>query len=344
MKKSKLLNTSILDNTRVRIQPSLIVGESNGYKSGDILDANAVVELVKKYSGGGNDEDFTDTKKASENFFYKEINGIKYVMYRTDDGHEEFGYSGGGNYIITDDPYNFKMKYYAASYIDDAPEISDNVLFTGERGVDDGYFSYVTVPVSSDYHDGTKEITLPVEGEYISDIDNPDQVPEHSIEITDDNVNEIKNDTTYIILDTIYNESSAELSRGVIPEDLLLPSGIDNTNLITVYAPYAVTSSGLLRIPEEYVFEFFALPVNIKVRDVLITETGTLENRTRRTSVSYGDVWFQIRIIATTGSPFERNITAFETSVVPRQGQSSPALFQYELWYSNGYFVKLVEI
>lgn len=129
MKKSKLLNTSILDNTRVRIQPNLIVGESNGYKSGDILDANAVVELVKKYSGGGKDEDPTDTKKASKNFFYKEINGIKYVMYRTDDGsHEEFGYSGGGNYIITDDPYNFKMKYYAAADADDAPDTSDNVL------------------------------------------------------------------------------------------------------------------------------------------------------------------------------------------------------------------------
>lgn len=129
MKKSKLLNTSILDNTRARIQPSLIVGESNGYKSGDILDANAVVELVKMHSGNSNDEIFTDTKKASKNFFYREINGIKYVMYRTDDGsHEEFGYSGGGNYIITDDPYNFKMKYYAAADADDAPDTSSNVL------------------------------------------------------------------------------------------------------------------------------------------------------------------------------------------------------------------------
>ena len=129
MKKSKLLNTSILDNTRARIQPNLIVGESNGYKSGDILDANAVVELVKKYSGNSNDEIFTDTKKASKNFFYREINGIKYVMYRTDDGsREEFGYSGGGNYIITDDPYNFKMKYYAAADADDAPNTSSNGL------------------------------------------------------------------------------------------------------------------------------------------------------------------------------------------------------------------------
>ena len=206
MKKSKLLNTSILDNTRARIQPSLIVGESNGYKSGDILDANAVVELVKKYSGNSNDEIFTDTKKASKNFFYREINGIKYVMYRTDDGsHEEFGYAGGGNYIITDDPYNFKMKYYAAADVDKAPEVSANVQFVGDRGAGDGYFTYVTVPVSSDYHDGTKKITLPVEGEYISDLDNPDQVPEHIFEITDDNAKEVANATKCIILKSTYN-------------------------------------------------------------------------------------------------------------------------------------------
>lgn len=268
MKKSKLLNTSILDNTRARIQPSLIVGESNGYKSGDILDANAVVELVKKYSGGGNDEDFTDTKKASENFFYKEINGIKYVMYRTDDGHEEFGYSGGGNYIITDDPYNFKMKYYAASDVDDAPEISDNILFTGDRGAGDGYFSYVTVPVSSDYHDGAKEITLPVEGEYISDIDNPDLVPAHIFEITDDNAKEVANATKYIILRSSYNSASynADLIYNSVPQ--VIKDYIDNldssSTLQTVLTPYIDVNGNLIQISRSGMRElvqFYNVPV-----------------------------------------------------------------------------------
>ena len=42
MIKSKLQNTTILDNTGTRVQPNVIVGEYNGYASGDILDANAV--------------------------------------------------------------------------------------------------------------------------------------------------------------------------------------------------------------------------------------------------------------------------------------------------------------
>lgn len=249
MKKSKLLNTSILDNTRVRIQPNLIVGESNGYKSGDILDANAVVELVKKYSGGSKDEDFADTKKASKNFFYREINGIKYVMYRTDDGsHEEFGYSGGGNYIITDDPYNFKMKYYAAADVDEAPDTSSNVLqFAGDRGTDDGYFSYVTVSVSSDYHDGTKEITLPVEGEYISDLDNPDEIPAHIFEITDDNVREVANAAKCIILKSTYN--SASYVAGPVPQ--VIKDYIDNlkgSTLQKVLTPYIDVNGNLIQI------------------------------------------------------------------------------------------------
>lgn len=268
MKKSKLLNTSILDNTRARIQPSLIVGESNGYKSGDILDANAVVELVKKYSGNSNDEIFTDTKKASKNFFYREINGIKYVMYRTDDGsHEEFGYAGGGNYIITDDPYNFKMKYYAAADVDKAPEVSANVQFVGDRGAGDGYFTYVTVPVSSDYHDGTKKITLPVEGEYISDLDNPDQVPEHIFEITDDNAKEVANATKCIILKSTYNSQS--YTPGIVPQ--VIKDYIDNlegSTLQKVLTPYIDVNGNLIQISRlgmRELIEQYNVPVQIQI-------------------------------------------------------------------------------
>ena len=269
MKKSKLLNTSILDNTRARIQPNLIVGESNGYKSGDILDANAVVELVKKYSGNSNDEIFTDTKKASKNFFYREINGIKYVMYRTDDGsHEEFGYSGGGNYIITDDPYNFKMKYYAAADADDAPDVSDTMLFAGDRGVGEGYFSYVTVPISSDYHDGTKEITLPVEGEYISDLDNPDEIPAHIFEITNDNAEEVANATKYIILRSTYNSASHDANElyGTVPQ--VIKDYIDNldstSTLRVVLTPYIDVDGNLIQISRSGMRElvqFYNVPV-----------------------------------------------------------------------------------
>lgn len=47
MRKSKLTNVSVLDNTGARIVPSMVIGESAGYASGDILDANATNELVQ---------------------------------------------------------------------------------------------------------------------------------------------------------------------------------------------------------------------------------------------------------------------------------------------------------
>jgi len=46
MKKSKLLNISVVDNRGLRVTPNVIVGESNGYISGDILDANATAWLI----------------------------------------------------------------------------------------------------------------------------------------------------------------------------------------------------------------------------------------------------------------------------------------------------------
>lgn len=50
MRKSKLQSTSALDITGARIQPNLVAGDYNGYPSGDILDANAVVGVVKETS------------------------------------------------------------------------------------------------------------------------------------------------------------------------------------------------------------------------------------------------------------------------------------------------------
>lgn len=49
-------NISVQDNRGIRITPNMTVGEKfNGYVSGDILDANAIVDLVKKMirDGGG---------------------------------------------------------------------------------------------------------------------------------------------------------------------------------------------------------------------------------------------------------------------------------------------------
>ena len=36
-------NLSVIDNTGARIQPRIVIGDSAGYKSGDILDANAMM-------------------------------------------------------------------------------------------------------------------------------------------------------------------------------------------------------------------------------------------------------------------------------------------------------------
>lgn len=41
-------NLSVIDNTGTRVQPRIVVGEGGDYKSGDILDANAVVKEVQK--------------------------------------------------------------------------------------------------------------------------------------------------------------------------------------------------------------------------------------------------------------------------------------------------------
>lgn len=46
-------NLSVIDNTGTRVQPRIVVGESTdtGYKSGDILDANAVINEMPDVDG-----------------------------------------------------------------------------------------------------------------------------------------------------------------------------------------------------------------------------------------------------------------------------------------------------
>ena len=49
--KSKLLNTSLVNNVGARVQPHVLIGSYRGFTSGDILDANAVAMMME--SGGG---------------------------------------------------------------------------------------------------------------------------------------------------------------------------------------------------------------------------------------------------------------------------------------------------
>lgn len=57
-------NISVLDNRGIRVNPSVIIGNTgNGYVSGDILDANAVYDVIK----GGDDEDQSDINTLSQN-------------------------------------------------------------------------------------------------------------------------------------------------------------------------------------------------------------------------------------------------------------------------------------
>lgn len=46
--RSSKTNLSVIDNTGARIQPRIIIGDNAGYKSGDILDANAMMNEVTK--------------------------------------------------------------------------------------------------------------------------------------------------------------------------------------------------------------------------------------------------------------------------------------------------------
>ena len=49
--KSKLLNTSLVNNVGARVQPHVWIGPYHGFVSGDILDANSVAMMVEQ--GGG---------------------------------------------------------------------------------------------------------------------------------------------------------------------------------------------------------------------------------------------------------------------------------------------------
>ena len=44
-------NLSVIDNTGTRVQPRIVVGEGGDYKSGDILDANAVMQEMPDVDG-----------------------------------------------------------------------------------------------------------------------------------------------------------------------------------------------------------------------------------------------------------------------------------------------------
>lgn len=46
----KKTNISVQDNRGIRVRSNMILGNEAGFSSGDILDANAVVELIKKYT------------------------------------------------------------------------------------------------------------------------------------------------------------------------------------------------------------------------------------------------------------------------------------------------------
>ena len=47
MRKEKLQNLSAINNAGIRVIPNLVIGDSNKYLSGDILDANAVADVIE---------------------------------------------------------------------------------------------------------------------------------------------------------------------------------------------------------------------------------------------------------------------------------------------------------
>lgn len=73
MKKTKLMNTSVVDNTGARIQPSVVIGEYNGHVSGDILDANATSSLIDEKIEGIDIEALSTLQEDVDNI--KEVLG-----------------------------------------------------------------------------------------------------------------------------------------------------------------------------------------------------------------------------------------------------------------------------
>lgn len=72
-------NISVLDNRGIRVNPSVIIGNTgNGYVSGDILDANAVYDVIK----GGDDEDQSDINTLSQDVtsLQNTVSGIQGVI------------------------------------------------------------------------------------------------------------------------------------------------------------------------------------------------------------------------------------------------------------------------
>lgn len=47
MRKHRLQGASIIDNTGARKNPVIVVGDYNGFSSGEMLDANAIVQMIK---------------------------------------------------------------------------------------------------------------------------------------------------------------------------------------------------------------------------------------------------------------------------------------------------------
>lgn len=67
MKKSKLQNVSVVDNTGIRVQPSMLIGDYAGYASGDILDANATSQLISnKIQNSGSNQTSGDIENDIE--------------------------------------------------------------------------------------------------------------------------------------------------------------------------------------------------------------------------------------------------------------------------------------
>lgn len=128
-------NLSVIDNTGARVQPRIVVGESAdaGYKSGDILDANAVINEMPDVDGmyesidnheeritaleNGGDScvfDVNRVKNSKDEYIYKLVNFLdrQIIRNRLKNGQPAIGRVDFGVSAAPKQYFNFIMEYF----------------------------------------------------------------------------------------------------------------------------------------------------------------------------------------------------------------------------------------
>lgn len=140
-------NISVKNNLGTRVTPSIILGESINYPSGDILDANATLQLLDSGSKSGisivNVASGTSSIAAEENTHYNVAGSVTSLTVTLptieDTEHLQFvtlNLTTGSNPTITfSSEDNAVISYFTDYTIEDDTEYELNCMFNGTKWI-----------------------------------------------------------------------------------------------------------------------------------------------------------------------------------------------------------------